>query len=135
LAAWPALKEFGFGFVTSSEWDPVTAHFGAAPAIYGTLVSSAIALIIATPLALGSAIFLSEFAPSWLKTPIAFLVDLLAATPSVVYGLWGIFVLLPTLRSVMPFLRETLHLGALPLFRGPMYGYSMLAAGLILAVM
>jgi phosphate transport system permease protein len=136
LAAWPALRTFGFGFVTSSEWDPVAGHFGAAPAIYGTVVSSLIALIIATPLALGSAIFLSEFAPSSLRTPLAFLVDLLAAIPSVVYGLWGIFVLLPILRSVvMPFLRDTLGLGAFPLFHGPMYGQSMLAAGLILAIM
>jgi phosphate transport system permease protein len=136
LAAWPALRAFGFSFITSSDWNPVAGNFGAAPAIYGTIVSSFIALIVATPLALGSAIFLSEFAPGWLKTPIAFLVDLLAAIPSVVYGLWGIFVLLPILRtSVMPFLHDTLHLGALPLFQGPMYGQSMLAAGLILAIM
>ena len=136
LAAWPALRQFGFSFVTSSDWNPVARQFGAAPAIYGTLVSSAIALLIATPLALGSAIWLSEVAPAWLKTPVAFLVDLLAAIPSVVYGLWGIFVLLPILRTaVMPFLRDTLGLGAFPLFQGPMYGQSMLAAGLILAVM
>jgi phosphate transport system permease protein len=136
MAAWPALKEFGFSFVTSSEWDPVAGRFGAAPAIYGTIVSSTIALVIATPLALGSAIFLSEFAPGWLKTPVAFLVDLLAAIPSVVYGLWGIFVLIPALRLyVMPFLRDTLNLGVIPLFQGPTYGQSMLAGGLILAVM
>jgi phosphate transport system permease protein len=136
LAAWPALRAFGFSFVTSSDWDPVAGHFGAASAIYGTVVSSLIALVIATPLALGSAIFLSEFAPAWIKTPVAFLVDLLAAIPSVVYGLWGIFSLIPVLRTVvMPFLRDTLGLGALPLFQGPMYGQSMLAAGLILAIM
>ena len=99
VAAWPAFRTFGISFITSSEWNPVTGNFGAAPAIYGTIVSSFIALVLATPLALGSAIFLSEFAPRWLKAPVAFLVDLLAAIPSVVYGLWGIFVLLPVLRS------------------------------------
>jgi phosphate transport system permease protein len=136
LAGWPAFREFGFGFLTSSEWDPVKRNFGAAPAIFGTLVTSLIALIIATPLALGVAIFLSEYAPRWMRQPVAFFVDLLAAIPSVVYGLWGIFVLVPILRvHVMPFLRDTLHLGATPLFTGPAYGPSMLAAGLILAIM
>ena len=135
-AAWPALSKLGFSIVTSSDWDVAAGHFGAAPALFGTLVSSAIALIIATPLALGVAIFLSEFSPTWLRTPIGFLVDLLAAIPSVVYGLWGIFVLVPLLRDpVMPFLRDTLHLGATPLFSGPAYGPSMLAAGIILAIM
>ena len=136
LAGWPAFREFGFGFITSSDWDPVNHRFGAAPAIFGTIVTSIIALLIATPLALGVAIFLSEYAPRWLRQPVGFLVDLLAAIPSVVYGLWGIFVLLPLLRQhVMPFLRDALHLGATPLFSGPAYGPSMLAAGLILAVM
>ncbi|HKW08936.1 MAG TPA: phosphate ABC transporter permease subunit PstC [Gemmatimonadaceae bacterium] len=136
LAAWPALRAFGFSFVTSSDWDPVAKHFGAAPAIYGTIISSLLALIIATPLALGVAVFISEFSPPWLRQPVAFLVDLLAAVPSVIYGLWGIFILIPLLRIyVMPFLRDTLHLGVLPLFTGPAYGQSMLAAGLILAIM
>ncbi len=135
-ASWLALRTFGFGFLTSTAWDPVKEQFGAAPALYGTLVSSLLALLLATPLALGVAIFLSEFAPAWLRRPVAFLVDLLAAVPSVVYGLWGIFVLIPFLRSpVMPFLRDTLHLGATPFFRGPGYGPSMLAAGVILAIM
>jgi phosphate transport system permease protein len=135
-AAWPALKKFGFGFVTSTAWDPVRGNFGAAPALYGTLVSSLVALLIAGPLAIGVAIFLSEFAPRWMRRPVAFLVDLLAAVPSVVFGLWGIFVLVPILRSpVMPFLRDTLHLGATPFFTGPAYGPSMLAAGVILAIM
>ncbi|MGH7663882.1 MAG: phosphate ABC transporter permease subunit PstC [Gemmatimonadaceae bacterium] len=135
-AAWPALREFGFEFLTSSRWDPVAGIYGAAPAIVGTVVSSAIALVIATPLALGVAIFLSEFSPHWLRQPVAFLVDLLAAIPSVVYGLWGIFVLVPLLRDyLMPFLADTLALGQTPLFSGPIYGYSMLAAGLILAIM
>ncbi len=135
-AGMPAFQKFGLSFLTSSRWDPVNGVFGAAPAIFGTLVSSAIALIIATPLAVGVSIFLSEFAPRLLRRPVAFLVDLLAAIPSVVYGLWGIFVLLPVLRVyIMPFLRDTLHLGVLPLFSGPAYGPSMLAAGLILAIM
>ena len=135
-AAWLVLDTFGWSFITSSEWDPVHGRFGAAPAIYGTLVSSLIALLLATPLALGVAIFLSELAPSWLRAPVAFLVDLLAAIPSVVYGLWGIFVLIPLMRThAMPFLRDTLHLGATPFFAGPAYGPSMLAAGVILAIM
>src|SRR5688572_8684896 len=130
LAGWPAFREFGFGFLTSSEWDPVKRNFGAAPAIFGTIVTSIIALIIATPLALGVAIFLSEYAPRWMRQPVAFFVDLLAAIPSVVYGLWGIFVLVPILRQyVIPFLRDTLSLGATPFFTGPAYGNSMLAAG------
>ena len=136
VGALPALRTFGFDFLTSSDWDPVAGRFGAAPALYGTLVSSFLALVLATPLALGVAIFLSEVAPDWLRRPVAFLVDLLAAIPSVVYGLWGIFVMLPILRShVMPFLRDTLHLGATPFFSGPAYGPSMLAAGIILAIM
>jgi len=135
-AAWPAFSRLGLSIVTSSDWDVANGHFGAAPAVFGTLVSSAVALIIATPLALGVAIFLSEFSPAWLRQPVGFLVDLLAAIPSVVYGLWGIFVLNPLLREdVMPFLRDTLHLGATPFFRGPAYGPSMLSAGLILAIM
>lgn len=135
-AGWPAFHEFGFGFFTSSEWDPVAGKFGAAPAIFGTVVTSIIALVIATPLAIGVALYTVEFAPNWLKTPVSFLVDLLAAIPSVVYGLWGIFVLVPLMReTVMPFLRDTLHLGATPLFSGPAYGPSMLTAGVILAMM
>jgi phosphate transport system permease protein len=135
-AAWPAFSRLGTSLFTSSSWEVSAGEFGAAPAIYGTLVSSAVALIIATPLALGVAIFLSEFAPRWLRQPVGFLVDLLAAIPSVVYGLWGIFVLIPVLREhVMPFLRDTLHLGGTPLFSGPAYGPSMMAAGVILAIM
>jgi len=136
LAAWPALSRSGLAFLTRSKWDVGAGEFGAAPAIYGTVVSSAIALIIATPLALGVSIFLSEIAPKWLRQPVGFLVDLLAAIPSVVYGLWGIFVLIPILRDpIAPFLKDTLHLGSTPIFSGPNYGYSMLAAGIILAIM
>jgi phosphate transport system permease protein len=135
-AGWPAFQKFGFGFLFSSEWDPVNLKFGAAPAIYGTIVSSIIALVLATPLALGVAIYIAEFAPPWLRQPVGFLVDLLAAIPSVVYGLWSVFVLMPVLRDhVMPFLRDTLHLGHTPLFSGPIYGPSMLAAGVVLAIM
>jgi phosphate transport system permease protein len=136
IAAWPALSLSGLSFLTESTWDVAAGKFGAAPAIYGTIVSSALALIIATPLALGVSIFLSEIAPKWLRQPVGFLVDLLAAIPSVVYGLWGIFVLIPLLRDpVAPFLRDTLRLGETPLFSGPNYGYSMFAAGVILAIM
>jgi phosphate transport system permease protein len=136
IGGWPALKEFGFGFITSSEWDPVKLQFGAAPAIFGTIVTSIVALVIATPLALGVAIFLSEYAPPWLRQPVGFLVDLLAAIPSVVYGLWGIFVLAPFLKAtVVPFLKDTLHLGSTPFFAGPDYGRSVLSASIILAIM
>ena len=129
-----AIDRYGFGFITGVTWDPVTEEFGALPLIFGTLVSAAIALVIAVPLSLGVAIYLTEFAPKWLRQPIAFLIELLAAIPSVVYGLWGIFFLIPVLKStVFPFLRDTL--GFLPFFQGPIYGNSMLAAGIILAIM
>jgi len=136
IAAWPALSKAGLGFLTDSHWNVSAGEFGAAPAIYGTLVSSALALLLATPLALGVSIFLAEIAPKWLRTPVGFTIDLLAAIPSVVYGLWGIFFLIPLLRDpVAPFIKDTLGLGATPLFSGPNYGYSMLAAGVILAIM
>jgi phosphate transport system permease protein len=129
-----AIGKFGFGFITSSIWDPVLEQFGAFPLIFGTLVSSLIALAIAVPLSLGVAIYLTEFAPKAIRQPVAFLISLLAAIPSVVYGLWGIFVLIPILRkSVFPLLRSAL--GFLPFFQGPIYGPSMLAAGIILAIM
>jgi phosphate transport system permease protein len=129
-----AIARFGLGFVTTSVWDPVAERFGAFPLIFGTLLSSLIALLIAVPLSLGVAIYLTEFAPKAVRQPVAFLISLLAAIPSVVYGLWGIFVLIPALRhSVFPLLRDTL--GFLPFFQGPIYGPSMLAAGIILAIM
>jgi len=112
----------------------VAEQFGAFPLIFGTLLSSLIALAIAVPLSLGVAIYLTEFAPRVLRQPVASVIGLLAAIPSVVYGLWGIFVLVPVLRkTAFPFLRDTL--GFLPLFQGPIYGPSMLAAGIILAIM
>ncbi|MBA3559195.1 MAG: phosphate ABC transporter permease subunit PstC [Gemmatimonadaceae bacterium] len=136
IAGWPAFSRFGFAFLTSSTWNPVAGIYGAAPAIYGTVVTSLIALAIATPLGVGVALFLSDLAPRKVRQPVAFLVDLLAAIPSVVYGLWGIFVLLPFLReTLMPFLRDTLGLGGTVFFSGPAYGPSMLAAGIILSVM
>jgi phosphate transport system permease protein len=129
-----AIGEFGLGFLTSSEWDPVTGQFGALPLIFGTVVSSALALLIAVPLSLGVAIFLTEFAPTSIRGPVAFLIELLAAIPSVVYGLWGIFVMIPFLRAtVFPFLKNTF--GFLPFFQGPIYGPGMLSAAVILAIM
>ncbi len=129
-----AIERYGFEFVTSSTWDPVAEEFGALPLIFGTLASSVLALLIAVPLSLGVAIYLTEFAPKSLRQPVSFLIGLLAAIPSVVYGLWGIFVLIPLLRTtIFPFLRDSL--GFLPLFQGPIYGPSMLAAGIILAIM
>ncbi len=129
-----AIDRFGLEFVTARNWDPVAEEFGAFPLIFGTLLSSLVALVIAVPLSLGVAIYLTEFAPKAVRQPVAFLIGLLAAIPSVVYGLWGIFVLLPVLRTtVFPFLRGAF--GFLPLFQGPIYGPSMLAAGIILAIM
>jgi phosphate transport system permease protein len=130
----PAILKFGWSFLTSSTWDPVQEAYGALPFIFGTLVSSAIGLVIALPLSIGVAIFLSELAPPWMERPLSFLIELLAGIPSIVYGLWGIFVLVPWIRtSIEPSLSGTL--GFLPLFRGAPYGFGMLAAGLILAVM
>src|SRR6186713_969933 len=125
-----AISRFGFDFVTDSVWDPVAGQFGAVPLIFGTLLSSFLALLIAVPLSLGVAIFLTEFAPAKIRQPIAFVIELLAAIPSVVYGLWGIFVLIPFLRAtIFPGLKSAL--GFLPLFQGPIYGPSMLAASVI----
>jgi phosphate transport system permease protein len=133
-AAWPAIHRFGWRFLATSVWDPVAEHFGALPFVYGTLLSSLLAMVIAMPLGIGAAVYLAELAPSWARPPVAFLVELVAAVPSVVYGLWGIFVLAPLLRQwVQPALGKTL--GFLPLFQGPPYGVGMLAAGIILAIM
>ena len=125
---------FGLKFFAASEWDPVNEHFGALPFIYGTIVSSILALIIAVPLAVGVAVFTTEMCPKGLRGPLSFFVELLAAIPSVIYGLWAIFVLIPILSQyVQPFLQKTL--GWTTLFDGPPFGYSMLAAGIILAIM
>lgn len=134
LASKLSLAEFGWGFITSSNWDPVRDQYGALPFIFGTVVSSILALCMAVPISLGIAIYLSELAHPRLRTPMGFLVELLAAVPSVVYGLWGIFALCPWLREVVePFLAKTL--GFLPLFQGPHQGFGMLAGGIILAIM
>ncbi len=130
----PALDAFGFGFLTGTTWDPVAEQFGAAPLIFGTVLSSLLALVMAVPLSFGVAIWLTEFAPHRLRGPVSFVIELLAAIPSVVYGLWGIFVLIPILRStVFPWLEHVA--GFLPFFRGPIYGPSMLSASIILAIM
>jgi phosphate transport system permease protein len=129
-----SIDKFGWKFLITSTWDPVQEIYGALPMIYGTLVSSLIALLITLPLSIGVAIFLSELAPSWLEKPLSFLVELLAGIPSIVYGLWGIFVLVPFIREVVePFLSE--NFGFLPIFEGAPYGFGMLAAILILSIM
>lgn len=129
-----SFNAFGLGFLRGDTWDPVREQFGAWPFIYGTVVSSLIALVIAVPISLGVAIFLSELAPHRIRKPLGFLVELLAAIPSVVYGFWGMFVLVPLLReTVEPWLIE--RFGFIPLFRGEPLGFGMLAAGLILAIM
>jgi phosphate transport system permease protein len=129
-----SIGKFGFSFLTKSIWDPVEENFGALPFIYGTIVSSLLALVIAVPLSLGTALFLTELCPRRLRPILSTLVELLAAIPSVIYGLWGIFVLAPFLRAyVEPFLGR--YLGWTGLFTGPKYGFGMLAAGIILAIM
>src|SRR6266508_4285947 len=134
VSALPALLRFGPSFLWTSTWDPVAEIYGAAPMIVGTLLSSLVAIVIAVPLALGVAIFLTEFAPRWLRQPVAFLVELLAAIPSVVYGLWGVFVLIPFLRTHMvPPLKAVF--GWTPFLQGVFYGNSLLAGGIILAIM
>jgi phosphate transport system permease protein len=129
-----SIRHFGLGFITSREWNPVRNQFGALPFIYGTLMSSLIAILISVPLSLGIAIFLVEQAPQYLARPLTFLVELLAAIPSVVYGLWGIFVLAPFLRvHVEPALAR--WFGWLPFFQGPITGIGLLTGGVILAIM
>ncbi|HEY5176444.1 MAG TPA: phosphate ABC transporter permease subunit PstC [Terriglobales bacterium] len=129
-----SLHQFGIGFFYGHDWDPVNGSFGAMPFIYGTLVSSFLALLLAVPLSLGVAVYITEMCPQRLRAIISFLVELLAAIPSVIYGLWGIFVLAPLLREyVEPFLARTL--GWTGFFSGPMYGLGMLAAGIIMAIM
>jgi len=125
---------FGFKFFLGQNWDPVNDQFGALPFIYGTVVSSLLALVLAVPLAIGVAVFTTEMSPRWLRGPLAFTTELLAAIPSVIYGLWAIFVLVPLLRQyVQPWLAR--YLGWTGLFEGPPYGIGMLAAGIILAIM
>jgi len=136
--AMPALKAFGPGFITTVEWDPVNDQFGAAIAIVGTLASAGIALLIAFPVSFGIALFLTEVCPVWLRRPLGTAIELLAGVPSIIYGMWGLFVFAPMFSEyVQPLLKSTL--GALPwigaLFKGPTMGIGILTAGLILAVM
>lgn len=138
IGATPAFREFGFAFITTVEWDPVNDKYGALIAIVGTLATSLIALIIAFPLSFGIALFLTEICPAWLRRPLGTAVELLAGVPSIIYGMWGLFVFAPLFADyIQPLLRATL--GNLPvigqLFRGPMIGIGILTAGLILAVM
>jgi len=135
LASGPTRTRFGLGFVTGAEWNPTGDIFGAVPFIVGTLATSLIALVVAVPLGVAIAIFLSELCPQRLRAPLGMMVELLAAIPSVVYGVWGIFVFIPSVvQPVGDFLSNTLGV-ALPLFQGPFFGSSLLAAGLILSVM
>jgi phosphate transport system permease protein len=128
-----SINKFGFSFWRTEVWDPVSGEFGALPFIWGTLYSSILALLIAAPVALGIAVYLSELCPAWLQQPVVFLTELLAAIPSIVYGLWGFFVLVPFVRAIQVATPDFLR--SVPLFSGPPVGVSMLAAGLILAVM
>ena len=133
LGSRETIHEFGWSFIFNQTWDPVADEYGALPFIFGTLVSSLLALMLALPLSIGVAIFLSELAPRWIERPVSFLVELLAAIPSIVYGLWGIFVLVPFIRVHVEPALSTLDF--LPFFRGAPYGFGMLSAGIILTVM
>jgi len=136
--SWPAFSHFGFSFLTREVWNPVTDEYGALAPVYGTLVTSLIAMLIAIPISFGIAIFLTELAPAWLKRPVGVAVELLAAVPSIIFGIWGLFVLAPVLqRHVQPALIE--WLGPLPLigklFHGPPFGIGVLTASVVLAIM
>jgi phosphate transport system permease protein len=136
--SWPALRTFGFGFLIHEVWNPVTDKFGAIAPIYGTIVTSIIAMLIAVPVGLFIALFLTELCPMWLRRPIGIAIELLAGIPSIIYGIWGLFVFAPFLQQyVQPFLIDTV--GEIPgvgnLFQGPPYGIGILTAGLILAIM
>jgi phosphate transport system permease protein len=138
IGAWPAFSHFGLGFLTGTAWNPVTDDFGALPAIFGTLVTSLIAMVIGVPVAFGVAVFLTELCPLFLRRPIGTMIELLAAIPSIIYGIWGLFVLAPFLQlTVQPILIDVL--GDIPLigilFSGPPLGLGMLTAGFILAMM
>jgi phosphate transport system permease protein len=129
-----SMQASGWHFLVSSTWDPVKNIYGALPFIYGTFLSSVIALLLAVPLGIGTAIYLTDLAPLWLRQPLASVIEMLAAVPSVIWGLWGIFVLVPWLRvHAYPFIQKVL--GFLPIFGGPIYGIGMLTAGIIVAIM
>jgi phosphate transport system permease protein len=136
--AWPALSHFKFAFLTREIWNPVTEKFGALAPIYGTLVTSTIAMLVAIPLSFGISVFLTELCPAWLRRPVGTAIELLAAVPSIIFGIWGMFVFAPVLqRTVQPWLID--HIGSLPgiglLFQGPPFGIGILTAGLVLAIM
>jgi phosphate transport system permease protein len=138
IGAWPAFREFGFGFLTSDAWSPPRDKYGAAAAIYGTLVTSAIAMLIGVPVGLGVAVFLTELCPPMLRRPVGIAIELLAGIPSIIYGIWGVYYFRPFMQGYLqPFLIDTL--GNVPLigalFAGPPLGYGLLTAGLVLAVM
>lgn len=129
-----AIGRFGLSFLSTSTWDPVAEQFGALPFIYGTVISSLIALIIAVPLSIATAVYLTELAPLWIRQPLTSLIEMLAAIPSVILGLWGVFVMIPWLRDYpFPWLKKVF--GWTPFFTGPIYGVSMLAGGIIIAIM
>ncbi len=134
----PAMRAFGFGFLTTESWNPVTEKFGALAPIYGTLITSFIAMLVAVPVGLMIAFFLTELCPQWLRRPIGIAIELLAGIPSIIYGIWGLFVFAPVLQGTLqPFLINTLGNvpGIAPLFSGPPYGIGILTAGLILTIM
>lgn len=138
IGAWPSIKAFGFGFFVSSEWNPVTQKFGALVPIVGTLVTSTIALVIGIPVSFGIALFITELSPRWLKRPLGIAIELLAGIPSIIYGMWGLFVFAPFFGDhIEPWLSA--HLGALPgigvFFQGPPMGIGVMTAGIILAIM
>jgi phosphate transport system permease protein len=130
----PAVRQFGWRFLVSSDWNPPEEQFGALPFIFGTVVSAVIALLIAVPISIATAVYLTELAPRWLRQPLTMFIELLAAVPSVILGLWGIFVMIPFLRDhFYPAIQKVF--GFLPLFQGPIYGYGMLTGGIIIAIM
>ncbi len=138
MGAWPALRKFGLSFLTSAEWNPVTEQFGALVAIYGTIVTSIIAMVIGVPVSFGIAIFITELCPAWLKRPVSTAIELLAAIPSIIYGMWGLFVFAPFFGDyIEPWISD--HLGELPFigpfFSGPPLGIGVLTAGIILGIM
>jgi phosphate transport system permease protein len=133
-SSWLSIRKFGLAFLVTSTWDPVFEVFGALPFIYGTLLTAFVALLIAVPIGIGTAIYLAEYAPQWIRRTLSMFVDLLAAIPSVVYGLWAIFELVPLMRTaVQPFFGK--YLGFLPFFQGPNYGVGFFSASVVLAIM
>lgn len=137
IGGWPALRTFGPGFLTSTHWNPVTEQFGALVSIFGTLVTSFIAILIGVPVSFGIALFISELSPRWLRGPISAVIELLAAIPSIIYGMWGLLVFAPRFGQIEPWIND--HLGSIPglgvLFQGPPMGIGMLTAGIVLAIM